>query len=305
MTRSTMAARDLPLTICVGAARAGTTTLYALMQRHPSVCVSNKKETEFFWHEQHVKGRDFYLRKYFPHFESKSMLFEASPIYMYRHVCIERIRKDCADARIVVMLRNPVDRAFSDYLFFLSYAYYDEPFERLCESDLGRLHDVGAELDFKSLDRSRYSGQIRNILRYFPREQVHFVIFEDLMRDQREGFRALQQRLGLPSTDVENVRTNEASRPRCVPIARLLYNPKWRTFRKNIRRITGGIGAGLLHSASSVLNRKSFADGEKPRLAPLFRSQLLRAFENEIADVETLIGVDLSCWRDTNRNVAM
>jgi hypothetical protein len=285
------------LAICVGAARAGTSTLYSLMRQHPSVCVSNVKETEFFWRERHAKGRDFYLRTYFPHRGDRPVLFEASPIYLYKPVCMERLREHCPDARIIVMLRNPVDRAFSDYLFFTSYAYYDEPFESLCEPEFERLRDIDAELDFKSMDRSRYSRQIRNIFRYFPREQVHFVVFENFMRDQRESFMDIQRWLGLPLADISGIKSNEAHRVRNVPLARLLYNPKWRGFRTRVRRITRGVGAGLLHTVVSTLNRAPYPEGEKPRLASPLRSRLLEAWENEIADVEALTGLDLGHWR--------
>ena len=285
------------LAICVGVARSGTSTLYALMRRHPSVCVSNVKETEFFWRERHAKGRDFYLRTYFPHRGTRPALFEASPIYIDKPVCLERLRKHCPDARIIVMLRNPVDRAFSDYLFYASFAYYDEPFEVLCERDVERLRDIDAELDFKSMDRSRYSRQIRGVFRHFPREQVHFVVFEDFMRDQRASFLETQRWLGLPLADVDDIKSNEARRVRNASIARLLYNPKWRGFRQRVRRITRGVGAGLLHTLVSTLNRASFAEGEKPRLASPLRARLLDAFENEIVDVEALTGLDLSHWR--------
>lgn len=106
------------LVVCVGAQKAATTTLFKMMQKHPEVCTTIEKETGFFYQDvQFSKGCEWFFDSCFPaDRENKECFFEADPNYLYFERCIDRIFSCDPAAQIIVMLRDPVDRAFSHYL---------------------------------------------------------------------------------------------------------------------------------------------------------------------------------------------
>lgn len=290
----------LPYAVCVGAAKAGTTTLYALMARHPEVAVSRVKETDFYYNDQlYQRGFQTYLGEYFPPLAQKRLLFEADPVYMYGRGCIKRLRECAPEARVIVMLRNPVDRAFSQYQYRMTYARYQESFEEMCAREFDRLTGGEEErMEYGCLDRSRYAWQIEEILRYFPRERLYFLVFEEFVRAQREQFARLQQWLGLTGHDVGEARENVGGEARSVMLARLLYHGRYRPLRGLFRWLLPADAARRrLYDVLGRLNLRQADPGATRRLDPDFRRKLLRDFEPDIAKVEQLTGLDLRMGR--------
>jgi hypothetical protein len=299
MTRD--AANLPPYAVCVGAAKAGTTTLYALMSRHPEVAASIVKETDFYYDDRlYGMGFDRYCTQYFLPDPNTRLLFEADPVYMYGRGCIERLR-DCApDARVIVMLRNPVDRAFSQYQYRMAYRRYDESFEDMCSREDSRIAQGDAQrMEYGCLDRSRYPAQISEIFRHFPRQQVYFIVFEEFVRDQRTVFARLQRWLGLSEIDVGEAKENSGGEARSVALARLLYHSRYRWVRGLVGRLF--VFATFRRRVYELLGRLNLRErnGEaKLRIDPALRRRLLEEFEEDIAAVERLTGLDLGRWRD-------
>jgi len=293
-----MSSRSVSYVVCVGAAKAGTTTLYEMMSRHPGVAVSKVKETGFY-SNSHFDGSRFdeYIASYFHRTPATEVLFEADPGYMYVNGCVERLRASAPDARLVVMLRNPVDRAFSQYKYRMAYQRYDESFEKMCQREADRIGKGDAQrLEYGCLDRSRYAPQIAEILRHFPREQIFFLLFERFIKDQRGEFAALQRWLGIREIDVEQVRANIGGPPRSVFIAKFLYHPKFKRLRRAFGRL---LPAHARWRISGFLGRLNLRDAPavKPTLDPNFRRCLLDKFSEDIVMVEKMTGLDLTLWR--------
>lgn len=292
---------SINLVVCVGAGKAGTTTLHALMGSHPEVGVTRFKETNFFFDESlFSRGRRWYLESYFPGASNKKILFEADPIYMLYDQCIARIQAYFRDAKIVVMLRHPVDLAFSLYNYRSYYARHTESFIELCRTEAQRIalsgQDVLAEYGY--LARGRYASQIENIFRHFPREQVYFIVFEHFIQRQREVFMEFQEWLGLTPIPIEPVRENETGKPRFDMFAKLLYHPKYRNTRKRMRWMFPSVTlrgrvARILHN----INFTRYTDHDKPRLDPVFREELMNVFRDDIKRTQALTGLDLSIWK--------
>lgn len=288
------------LAVCVGAGKAGTTTLHALMERHPAVCVTRYKETNFFYRDDlSKKGYAWYLRKCYGETAGCRLLFEADPRYMLHPKCIDRIAEGFPDARIIVMLRNPVDRAYSQYIYRVGYGRHNETFEDMCAAEprlVIRGEDALAEFGF--LARSKYAGQIEHILRRFRREQIYFIVFERFVQDQAAEFRSLQDWLGIPVVDIGPVWENESGEPRSMFLAKLLYHPTHSGLRSVFRTLLpfrplrNAITARLAN-----LNLRRFQPTAKPLLDRAFRDRLMEEFADEIVRTEHLTGLDLSIWR--------
>ena len=99
----------------VGAQKAGTTTLQSLLKKHPDIAPPDVKEVAFFDRDpEYSKGTDYYLEQFPRKWPlSKKVTLDATPIYLYTPTCAERIHAFCPDARIIILLRDPVERAYS------------------------------------------------------------------------------------------------------------------------------------------------------------------------------------------------
>jgi hypothetical protein len=289
------------LVICVGAAKAGTSTLYRLMEQHPEVCVTKYKETNFFFDESlFSKGPSWYVQQCFPHSLGRKVLFEADPIYMLYRECIARISRYFPTARIVVMLRNPVDLAFSLYTYRSYYGRHSESFVEMCQCEEQRIASgsPNALAEYGLLARGRYAGQIENIYQYFPREQVYFILFEDFVRHQGEEFLKLQSWLDLTPLRIEGVWDNETGQPRLKVLAHIMYHPRYRLLRKVLHPLMPNVVLrSRLAQILYQINLVRYANHEKPKLDPAIGASLRRRFREDIERTEDLTGLDLSVWK--------
>jgi Sulfotransferase domain len=207
----------LPDFLIIGAQRCGTTYLHGLLAAHPDVGPPVAKEVEFFdrnWH----RGLNWY-RSYFPSARPKtgrrgSVTGEASPSYIFHPLAVERARTALPQARIVVLLRNPVDRAYSHYLHAVRLGFETMPFEEaLAHEEKGpdsatqRMHDDQFSLSrhYSYLARGAYVEQLEEWMQAFPAEQLLVVRSEDFFADVRGTLARVTQFLGLEAQDLERI----------------------------------------------------------------------------------------------------
>ena len=287
-----------PLVVCPGAPKAGTTTLYALMARHPAVAVTRSKESNFFSEPTlYGRGCDSYWTTCFDDKPGSSVWFEADPNYMYGRGCMQRIAECAPEARIVVMLRNPVDRAYSQYVYRMSYSRYEESFADMCRLEAERIVRSDADRhEYACIDRSRYAPQIREIYRHFARDRVYFLVFERFIADQEGEFNRLLDWLGLDRAAIEPTKENAAAVPRSMGLAKLLYHPAYRKVRRAVGTLLPfSIKQRVFHTVAAVNAREPDPE-ERAKLDPAIRRELLDQLEPDIREVEALSGCDLRLW---------
>jgi len=211
--------RLLPDFVVIGAAKAGTTTLYGWLSEHPFVAPATTKEVHYFDYGFH-RGVDWYLshfptegeRRAFEQAHGRPFLTgEASPSYMSHRWAPERLARLLPDAKLIVALRNPVDRAYSQ--FQMSRREGEEPltsFEEALEQEEQRLRPEYARLErdqrYNSWPigcwgyalRSSYADQIERWFELFPREQFLFVRTEDMASAPYSVHAEIERFLGLP-----------------------------------------------------------------------------------------------------------
>lgn len=287
------------IVICVGAAKAGTSSLHSLLEQHPDIAVTSPKETDFFIRSNCLEvGRDVYLEKYYPQDTLAKVYFESDPIYMYQDGAMENIAALFPDAFIVVMLRNPVKRAFSQYLYRMSYGRYSETFEEMCDKEFERVAQGGqAKLEFGCLDRSMYAQQVRKILSLFPKEKVHFILFEEFIKNQTAAANQLFEWLGIEEYELRDVVENEGGQSRSLAFARLLFHNKYRNLRKFLGQLFPTTFRRSVYRFLMSANRKSYQNGEKPRLSPETQNILMQVFEKDMAELEQMTGLNLGVWK--------
>ncbi len=220
----TAAHRPLPDFLVIGAKRGGTTSVWNWLTRHPHVApmfpTAQQIKSPHYFDIHYTEGLDWY-RSHFPSRAAlertarrtgvRPLLGEASPYYVFHPLVAERVRAAMPEAKLILTLRNPVDRAYSNYCERRgSDAEELATFEEAIDAEPGRLAgeedrlraDPGyysADHDCHSyLARGRYAEHLAPWLQLFAREQLLILPFEDLKTDPADAYRTIQEFLGLP-----------------------------------------------------------------------------------------------------------
>ncbi|XZO03603.1 MAG: tetratricopeptide repeat-containing sulfotransferase family protein [Microcoleus sp.] len=172
-----------PNFIIIGSQRCGTTSLYTYLAQHPQILTPIKKEMDFFsWHFD--RGIDWYLAHFPPMPAGEQFLTgEASPSYFDSLAVPERLYNAFPEVKLIVLLRNPVDRAISQFYRLTELNWEGRSFDRAISDEIARLaqnpaYIIGEEPG-NYLARGRYIEFIKNWLACFPKEQLLILRSED------------------------------------------------------------------------------------------------------------------------------
>lgn len=169
--------------LVVGAQKAGTTSLFRYLSAHPQIYMPSEKEVAFFSDDSiYSKGYAAYIAEYFTAATPGRVCGEASPHYMCYHKCPERIRNHLPNAKIIAVLRNPIDRAYSHFRMARRRGLEQRPFLEAVEAQIERGHISDDEVDLQRdyVPFSEYGRILRNFLRSFDRSQIRLVWSDEL-----------------------------------------------------------------------------------------------------------------------------
>jgi hypothetical protein len=203
----TARARLLPSFLVIGTQRGGTSSLYRYLAEHPDVAPPIRKEVEYFtthWTE----GLDWY-RAHFPLAVRSGVTFEASPNYLFHPYAPARAAQTVPGARLVVLLRDPIDRAWSHHQHMRRLGLEDLAFTEAVAREAERtrrqpeLCSINREfrgfLRFSYLARGRYAEQLQRWWRYFPRHRMLVLRSDELYDDPAAAYGRLLDFLDLPA----------------------------------------------------------------------------------------------------------
>ncbi|APZ94665.1 sulfotransferase family protein [Fuerstiella marisgermanici] len=208
-----------PTFIGIGAEKSATTWAWTMLNEHPSVCMSQPKELNYFNIDENFQRGASWYRKHFAIESARAG--EISPLYMDDERVAGRIRDTYPDARILVMLRNPFGRAMS-HLFHDASVLYGKVAE-LTKSDLQAL----ASKDQKYVRRSCYAAALAPFLEAFPRDQIGIFLFEDVATDGLELAQNLYDFVGVDAAFVPeqyDQKVNESQDLRSVGLAKVMMS---------------------------------------------------------------------------------
>jgi hypothetical protein len=197
----------VPNFLIIGAARSGTSTLYRYLQSHPEIYLRPNKRPElhfFFKAAEYVKGFRYYEETWFPSSGNWRAVGEASTSYLFGPDVPARIARDLPDVLLIAVLRNPIDRAFSNYWhsvrsgvetldFGMAIAQETERTKAIEGTHLGELKP------YSYVARGLYHTQITNFLRFFDRSQLAIFTFEELCETPSLLLKEIYRRLGIAS----------------------------------------------------------------------------------------------------------
>ena len=303
----------LPTFLGMGAQRSGTTTLHNLLQQHPDICMPLGVKEPHFFDRDFDRGLFHYERTYFGGHKGEPAIGEITPTYMYLPEVAERIAATLGrDLKLVFSLRNPASRAYSQYRMNFSFFWETESFETALALEPERLRDPCNLVPYGYLNRGYYARQVRALLKLFPRERMHFLIFEeDLRGDQQVAADALFGFLGVRSVKVNPVNSNASTMPTVTVFDRevtLQINRDGQTEKTEVP--AGGVMVQAFFGPQLSVTRhpsRQFLDviathqrqlPLPPSLPDALKRQLTdERFRDDIAELEELIGRDLSVWR--------
>jgi hypothetical protein len=296
----------IPDFFIVGAPKCGTTALYSYLKERPDVFMPELKEPHFFASDfaayRRITERDAYLAL-FAAAAPDAMLGEASVWYLFSEVALRDIMDANPAARIIVMLRNPVDMVHALHGQLLHAPDEDVPdFERawaLQESraagrDIPRHCREPRHLQYRVV--GSFAAQIERLHQHVPQEQVLVLLFEDFARDTAAAYAETLRFLGLPQDGRQSFERINASRAR-----------RSRLLATGVRDLVGSLGP-LFSPAKRTLNAIGLHPGrvvvrwnDRPQArAPLsarFRAELADAFREDVDRLEHLLGRSLDVWR--------
>lgn len=296
--------RVVPDVVCIGTYKCATTYLYAMVKQHPQVHVPDFKEVHFF---SGIHGDGLWERRDWDWYGSlyadtpdggRSMEF--SPGYMIEPEVADRLAEHVPDARLVSVIRDPVERARSHYHYLnngkfpLDYTL-DDLVQRPRQVDgPGRKHILGHGL---------YARNLAPFLARFPRERFHFVVQERLKTHSLDELRALFAFMGVDPAFVPpgldgGVNTAQAFRsPKVYWLNQRIANALERNGFGGVRRGIKRLGLPRL------LKRLNTVERPNPPLTGAQRDALIAYYADDVARLSDIVGEDLAAlwWGDRAR----
>jgi hypothetical protein len=195
--------------ILAGAQKSGTTALHYFLQKHPRVSMGDQQELHFFDDDEvFSRGAVDYelLHRHFPAVARSTIAGECTPSYLYWKPAAERIWNYNPQIKLLVLLRNPVERAFAHWNMQRFKGREPLDFLEAVKEENRRL--AGAPpleaRRFAYADRGFYAQQLERFFKLFPREQIKVVKFETFRDSQRETLASIFSFLGLEPVRVRN-----------------------------------------------------------------------------------------------------
>ena len=307
-----------PNLFLIGGMRCGSTTLHLMLGQHPDIYMSPVKEPYFYVAEamrrklsagnttdpeairhlnEYVKqGKYRTVEKYATLFNGarhEKYIGESSH-YLYHPEAASVIFEDCPNSRIIVSIRNPVERLYSEYLLYRRNGQVKKSFEEFalegCEfNEFGELIAITPP---SKIPKGLYHRLLREWLRIFGPNQVKIVLYDDLVRDPVKVCQSIFEWLGIDSTFVPvQVRSQPGGIPRTSLLTRLDHSPALRPVKALFKRILPDITRQRLRPF--VYRHLT----TRPRIDPDLRSRLMAIYREDIENLETLLNLDLSSWK--------
>ena len=265
VNRPTVSGRMLPTFLIAGAARCGTTSMFDTLRKHPAIghpFLPWTKEVHFFdnkygrglaWYQSHFPLKARMQRAARTAGANAPQAFESGVGYMFHPLAPGRIKRDLPDVKLLVMLRDPVERAFSAHAYSVAAGCETETFERALELEeerlAGEVERIVADPAYHSLShrhhsyriRGQYIEQLERLEQMFGRDRIHVVDSGDFWTDPVPSYKGVLDFLDLPDVGNPDFRQRN-SRPRPAPTPDSVRAALREHYRPYDERLTAWLG---------------------------------------------------------------
>jgi len=276
----------LPTFLGIGTPKSGTSWLHDALEAHPDIWVPGRREVHYF--DRHYDRGPGWYRRFFPpsrHRHRYRAIGEITPHYLYHERGPERIAAMPSVRGLIVVVRNPVDRAYSHYWFRARIENYRGSFE-----------DFLAERP-EATTWGLYARHLANYTAHFAKDRILVLVYERLFADLDRNLRALGDFVGVDSATFPAIVRARRVNPRFLPRLRRTYaysfSAAWWLVRKDlygmvrwarnfgVMRLLGTQGDDAIHAP----------------MKPETRDRLAELFGHDIETLEAMFDLDLSLWK--------
>jgi len=284
--------------IIAGAQKAGTTSLKYYMDEHPLICTHRTIEMGYFIHDDiYSLGYEWAFGHYFNRCNKGECLVLAKSVaVMYEETAIRRLYQHNPEMLVIVVLRNPVDRAYSAYWYALRMGWEDNcNFDEAVWLDPGRHKDAIARRSCSYLERGVYVRHIEKILKFFPRKSLLIIDYEDLRHDPIGICHRIFDSLGVwritPAVDRKH---NVGVLPRSQSLARSWAGLTYLAWAKRIYRSM--LPFSLRWRLKQLLIESNRGNKVPPPMNETTRNRLIDYFRPHNEKLGDLLDIDFSKW---------
>lgn len=268
--------------ICVGAEKAGTTWLASVLQKHPDIFIPPTKEIHYFNKKfvedptminiNHTKDINWYL-SFFKDAESHQVKGEICPSYLWDETAPQKIKELNPDMKILIILRNPVERTFSQYLYYKQKGVIHSPFN----TALKERNDL--------LQRSNYYEQVRRYTDLF--KDVKIMLYDDLQNPEEflwkvEDFLGVQQFLPNNIDEKKNV----SGTPKYKWLNRILASSRLFIRRKNLSPLIWFLRKTKISQMAERTRSRATPYDTRPQMDPESKAFLTEYFKEDLIKLE-------------------
>lgn len=294
---------------CVGAQKAGTTLLHDILKQHSNIFLPEEKEAHFFdVNEYYSKGLDYFLNTYYKSYAGEQIVGNINPNLQVELRSIDRIIDSFGkDLKIILILRDPVKRAFSHYLMSKKRGYENLEFNEAIKNEAERIKNPVAHKDYESsemahfeknhlgyISRGTYAPIIEYLFNRFEKKNIKVYIFEEFVRDKGKTIEDIFKFLGVENQKLNlNLKSNPAQRAKSHKLSKFLNTHS--TFKSTLKSI---IPKFITQPIKAFVNQKNLTEINKQAHDNPYDYQLLRKtyFEEDIKKVEFLLGRKIDVW---------
>lgn len=275
----------LPTFLGIGVQRAGTTWLHTLLNSHPDVYMPTRRKEIRFFDKYYERGLAWYSTFFCPPEEADryQAIGEISTQYYDSEGCAERICAVLPNSKLIIMLRHPVSRAYSQYGFVVQRRNYR-----------GLFRDFLADHP-KALEKGFYSRYLKEYLRHFDRSQILALLFEDVFADVSKAKRAVADFLNIDVDKFPSSAANSKVNASTVPTHQSLYG----FIVKTGRRLRRWKLEPFVDFVMRLGIQKALSKGTS--LQPLdeeLKKQLSQLYQDEFEELVNYMQIDLSAWKN-------
>jgi Sulfotransferase family len=301
----------MPDFLTIGAPKAGTTALHVALDRHPQLFLSRVKEPKYFLAagappppangpgDAATYRRNVWLRRdyeaLFDEAPAGTLRGESTTLYLRNAEACRRIRDQVPLARLIAVLRDPVDRAHSNWMHLHSAGLEPESdFRRACALEDERAAAGWAQF-WGYLRQGKYGEQLEHLYSLFPREQVLVLMYRDLRERPAETLEQVERFLGVDPGVVTELPTANVTAQTSHSLVNGVLRKVVRHGSAVDERLPGPLQRVVSGRAERLLQR------EQDRRVPLTgveRAELIPYFDADITVLEQLTGLAFDHWRD-------
>lgn len=297
----------MPNFLIVGAAKSGTTALYHYLSQHPEIFLSPIKETNFFAQKgkkvdykgpkDNISGHKSTIteisdyQNQFSAVNNEKAVGEICPSYLYSEDASRNIKEHIPEVKIIVILREPVARAFSAWVHLTRDDREYLTFKEALLEEESRINNNWAEI-WHYLAKSRYYNQLKRYYDLFSKEQIKVFIYEKFKDNPIKVYSEICDFIGVDNSFLPDMRSkhNKGGIPKNKIIWNLMMkNNIWKTIFNNI------VPMKIRKKVKQVIESRNVK--KKPELDNNTRKELSVQFLNEIRRIEELIEQDLTAWK--------